>query len=100
MNATAVLGTAITVAGFIIGIITTVARLSMDYGKIKKEFEKNDERDKEDRAHTREKFSEIYGKLSVHDSSLSGLKNNVSNLTLTCERIESKLDRLIEKESK
>lgn len=100
MNATAILGTAITVAGFLIGIITTVARLSVDYGKLKKEFEKNDERDKEDRAHTREKFSEIYGKLSVHDSSLSGLKHNVSNLTTTCERIESKLDRLIEKESK
>lgn len=31
---------------------------------------------------------------------LVGLKNNVSNLTSTCQRIEAKLDRLIEKESR
>ncbi len=31
---------------------------------------------------------------------LVGLKNNVSNFTSTCQRIEAKLDRLIEKESR
>lgn len=90
----------ITVAGFIFGILTTVAKLSVEYGRIKKELEENEERDKEERSHTREKFADLYSKINLHESTLAGLKNNVSNLTSTCQRIEAKLDRLIEKESR
>ena len=99
MSVTAIISFSITVAGFIFGIITTVAKLAIEYGRIKKEMEENEERDREERLHTREKFSDLYSKINLHESTLAGLKNNVTNLTSTCQRIESKLDRLIEKES-
>lgn len=100
MSTTAIITFSITVAGFIFGILTTVAKLSVEYGRIKKELEENEERDKEERSHTREKFADLYSKINLHESTLAGLKNNVSNLTSTCQRIEAKLDRLIEKESR
>lgn len=100
MSTTAIITFSITIAGFIFGILTTVAKLSVEYGRIKKELEENEERDKEERSHTREKFADLYSKINLHESALAGLKNNVSNLTSTCQRIEAKLDRLIEKESR
>ncbi len=100
MNITAIITFSITVAGFISGIIVTVSKLSVEYGKIRKELDSNSARDKEERSHTREKFSELYTRISSHDSTLAALQNNVSTLTTTCERIESKLDRLIEKENR
>lgn len=90
----------ITIAGFIFGIIATVSKLSVEYGKLRNEIDQNESRDKEERAHTREKFTELYTRISGHDSTLAALQNNVSNLTTTCGRIETKLDRLIEKETK
>lgn len=90
----------ITVAGFIIGIITSVAKLSVRYGKLEKEMEENRDRDKEEREHTREKFTKLYATTNAHESLLAGLQNNVNNLASTCSRIEAKLDRLIEKETK
>jgi uncharacterized coiled-coil protein SlyX len=99
MSVTGIISISITIAGFIFGIITTVAKLSIEYGKMRKELEQNETRDKEERTHTREKFADLYAKIGIHESTLAGLKNNVSNLTTTCERIEAKLDRLIEKET-
>lgn len=60
MNITAIITFSITIAGFLFGIITTVAKLSVEYGRIKKEMEENEERDREERMHTREKFSDLY----------------------------------------
>lgn len=100
MSTPVIITSSITVAGFIFGILTTVVKLSVEYGRIKKELEENRERDMEERSHTREKFADLYSKINIHESTLAGLKNNVINLTSTCQRIESKLDRLIEKESR
>lgn len=100
MNATAIISFSITVAGFVFSMITLVAKLSVNFGKLSNRLEQNEIRDKEERSHTREKFTELYSKINLHESTLAGLKNNVSNLTSTCQRIEAKLDRLIEKESR
>ena len=100
MSTTVIITSSITVAGFIFGILTTVAKLSVEYGRIKKELAEKRERAGEERSHTREKFADLYSKINIHESTLAGLKNNVINLTSTCQRIESKLDRLIEKESR
>ncbi len=100
MGTAGIITLSITIAGFIFGIIATVSKLSVEYGKIRNDLDQNKARDKEERAHTREKFTELYTRISGHDSTLAALQNNVTNLTTTCGRIESKLDRLIEKESK
>lgn len=100
MNATAIISFSITVAGFVFSMITLVAKLSVNFGKLSNRLEQNEIRDKEERSHIREKFTELYSKINLHESTLAGLKNNVSNLTSTCQRIEAKLDRLIEKESR
>lgn len=100
MSVTAIITFGITIAGFIFGMITTVAKLAINFGKMANELDQNQKRDSEERAHTREKFTELYSRISAHDSTLAGLRNNVSNLASTCERIESKLDRLIEKENR
>lgn len=98
-NAVTVISISITVAGFIFGIIGSVFRLSVEYGRLKKTVEANELRDKEEREKTRDKFSKLYATTNSHESTLAALKNNVSNLQQTCSRIESKLDRLIEKEA-
>lgn len=100
MNATAIITFSITVAGFVFSMITLVAKLSVNFGRLSNRLDQNETRDKEERSHTREKFTELYSKINLHESTLAGLKNNVSNLTSTCQRIEAKLDRLIEKESR
>ncbi len=100
MNATAIITFSITVAGFVFTMITLVAKLSVNFGKLSNRLDQNETRDKEERSHIREKFTELYSKINLHESTLAGLKNNVSNLTSTCQRIEAKLDRLIEKESR
>lgn len=75
MSTTAIITFSITVAGFIFGILTTVAKLSVEYGRIKKELEENEERDKEERSHTREKFADLYSKINTCTKArLRGLK--------------------------
>lgn len=100
MNTTVIISLGISIAGFVGSMITLVAKLSVNFGKLSNRLDQNESRNKEERAHTREKFSELYARISGHDSTLAALQNNVSTLTTTCERIESKLDRLIEKESR
>jgi len=100
MNAIALITFSITIAGFVFTMITLVAKLSVNFGRLSNRLDQNETRDKEERSHTREKFADLYSKINLHESTLAGLKNNVSNLTSTCQRIEAKLDRLIEKESR
>ena len=100
MSPVTIISFSITIAGFIGGIIGCVAKLSTEYGKLKKTVEQNEKRDEEERAKVHVKFSNLFATTSAHESTLAALKNNVSNLQKTCERIESKLDRLIEKEVK
>lgn len=99
MSITAIVSVSITVAGFVGGIIVTVANLSVKYGKLTQKVAQNEERDKEEREHSSAKFSELYNRTAAHDSVIAALSNNVGSLSATCTRIESKLDRLIERKS-
>lgn len=98
-TATTIISISITIAGFIFGIIGSVFRLSVEYGRLKKTVEANENRDKEEREKTREKFSQLYATTNSHESTIAKLSNDISNTKQTLLRIESKLDRLIEKDS-
>lgn len=47
---TALISVAITVAGFIVGIITSVAKLAIRFGKMEQRLETDEERAKDERA--------------------------------------------------
>lgn len=90
----------ITIAGFIGGIITTVAKLAMKTGRIMENMQANEKRDTEERQKNSSKFAELYNRMSTNESNLNAIKSDVNNLMNTCGRIESKLDRIIEREAK
>ena len=97
MDLKVLISVSISIAGFIFGIIWKVAEMSIKLGKMQQRLDNNEERDREERAHASVKFSELYNRMANHDALISGLANNVTTLSSTCSRIESKLDRLIEK---
>ena len=90
----------ITIAGFIGGIIAKVADLSTKYGKLTEKMETNEKRDEEERAKSSVKFSELYNRMSTTESNAKETQAKVDVLMGTCNRIESKLDRIIEREAK
>lgn len=90
----------IAIAGFIGGILAKVADLSTKYGRIVEKMETNEKRDDEERTKSSAKFSELYNRMSANESNVNALQTNVNNLMGTCNRIESKLDRIIEREAK
>lgn len=90
----------IAIAGFIGGIIAKVADLSIKYGRLTEKMESNENRDNEERTKASAKFSELYNRMSANESNVNALQTNVNNLMGTCNRIESKLDRIIEREVK
>lgn len=87
----------ITIAGFIGGIIVKVADLSVKYGRLTEKMETNENRDTEERARSNANFNELYNRISTNESNITALKADVLNLMGTCNRIENKLDRIIEK---
>ena len=88
----------ITIAGFIGGIIARVADLSTRYGRLTEKMETNEKRDEEERAKSSVKFSELYNHMT--ESNAKETQAKVDVLMGTCNRIESKLDRIIEREVK
>lgn len=72
MNAIAIITFSITVAGFVFSMITLVAKLSVNFGRLSNRLDQNETRDKEERSHTREKFTELYSKINLHESTLAG----------------------------
>ena len=90
----------ITIAGFIGGIITAVAKLALKTGRLMERVDTNEKRDDEERTKASAKFSELYNRMSANESNVNALQTNVNNLMGTCNRIESKLDRIIEREVK
>jgi chromosome segregation ATPase len=96
MNLATAITLGISIAGFIGGIIGTVATLSSKYGKLNETVSNNAQRDKEEREKASQKFAELYNRTNAHDASIAQLSGSVQNLNTTCSRIESKLDRLIE----
>ena len=99
MNMYTAISLGITIAGFIGGIVVKVADLSSKYGHLQEKVKNNEDRDTEDRQKTSAKFTELYNRMSANESSVNALQTNVNNLTATCNRIETKLDRIIEREA-
>lgn len=100
MNVYTAISLGIAIAGFIGGVIVKVADLSSKYGRLQEKVKNNEDRDTEERHNADAKFAELYNRMSVNESSVNALQTNVNNLTATCNRIESKLDRIIEREAK
>jgi uncharacterized coiled-coil protein SlyX len=100
MNIYTAISMGLAIAGFTGGIIAKVADLSSKYGRLQENVQNNEERNTEDRQKTGLKFEELYNRMSANESSVNALQTNVTNLTATCNRIETKLDRIIEREAK
>lgn len=98
MNTVQVISIGISVAGFVIGIITTIAKLSSNFGKLESKVMFNEERDKEERTKSSMKFAELYNRTATNEGDVKELNSKVDNLSVTVARIELKLDKLIEKE--
>lgn len=97
MEATAAITFGLALAGFAGGVVWKVASISVSLGKIVHRIETDEARDREERERSREKFAELYGATGEHESQLAALASEVKSVSSSCERIESKLDRLIEK---
>ena len=100
MNIYTAISLGIAIAGFIGGIIVKVADLSSKYGRLQENVKNNEDRDTEERQKASGKFAELYNRMGANEASVNALQTNVNNLTATCNRIESKLDRIIEREAK
>lgn len=100
MNIYTAISLGIAIAGFIGGIITAVAKLAVKTGQIMEKLQTNEKRDDEERAKSSAKFSELYNRMAASESNAKETQAKVDNLMGTCNRIESKLDRLIEREAK
>lgn len=87
----------ISISGFIGGIIMTVAKLSVRFGKIEERLTTDELRDKEERDKASVKFSELYNRVATNESDVKELNAKVDSLNVTCVRIENKLDKLIER---
>ena len=66
-------------------------------GHLEERVQTGADRAAEERAHTSLKFSELYTRTSEHDATLAALTTNVNNIALTTQKMDGKLDRLIEK---
>lgn len=98
MSITAAITLGITIAGFVGGITSAVAKLASKVGRIMEKLEFNEKRDTEERGKTSENFAELYNRVGVTESNINALSTNYVNLNATCNRIENKLDRIIERE--
>ena len=87
---------AIAIAGFIGGIITAVARLAINTGRLMERLEQNEKRDAEEREKIGVNFTELYGRMNAVECDVKAQGTSINNLVATCTRIESKLDRIIE----
>lgn len=97
MNTAQFISIGITAGGFIIGIITTVAKLASNFGKLESKVLHNEERDKEERDKSSIKFAELYNRIGINEGDVKEINTKVDSLTMTVSRIETKLDKLIER---
>jgi orotate phosphoribosyltransferase-like protein len=86
----------ITIAGFIGGMITAVAKLASKTGRLMERVEQNEKRDAEEREKIGVNFTELYGRMNAVECDVKAQGTSINNLVATCTRIESKLDRLVE----
>jgi uncharacterized coiled-coil protein SlyX len=64
---------------------------------MKQRLDNNEARDTEERTHSSAKFSELYTRTAAHDAALASLSIKVDNIDTTTQKMDGKLDRLIEK---
>ena len=100
MNIYTAISLGIGIAGFKGGINVKGAELSSKDWRLQENVKNNEDRDTEERQKASGKFAELYNRMSANESSVNALQTNVNNLTATCNRIASKLDRIIEREVK
>lgn len=96
MNIYTSISLGIAIAGFIGGIITAVARLAINTGRLMERLESNEKRDSEERAKIEANFSELYGRMNATECEVKSQGTAINSLVATCSRIETKLDRVIE----
>jgi hypothetical protein len=96
MNVYTAICLAITIAGFVGGVITALVKLGMKTGRLMERLEQNEKRDAEEREKIGVNFTELYGRMNAVECDVKAQGTNINNLVATCTRIESKLDRAIE----
>ena len=96
MNVYTLISISIAIAGFIGGIITSVAKLAIKTGRLMERLEQNEKRDAEEREKIGVNFTELYGRMNAVECDVKAQGTSINNLVATCTRIESKLDRIIE----
>ena len=87
---------AITIAGFIGGVVTALVKLGTKTGRLMERLEQNEKRDSEERAKIDANITELYGRMNAAEGDVKAQGTAIQNLVATCTRIESKLDRIIE----
>ncbi|WP_443739584.1 hypothetical protein [Treponema sp.] len=104
MSTTAIISCAIAVAGFIISILGTMARLSVRFGKMEQRVAENESRDKEEREKTRVKFERLYHDVNVHNTAIATLSTKIDSMAQTVadtktevQHMNLKLDKMIER---
>ena len=96
MNVYTTIALGISIAGFIGGIITAVAKLAIKTGRLMERLENNEKRDSEERAKIDANITELYGRMNAAEGDVKAQGASINNLVATCTRIENKLDRIIE----
>ena len=96
MNIYTSISLGIAIAGFIGGIITAVARLAINTGRLMERLESNEKRDSEEREKIAANFSELFGRMNAAECDIRSQATSIHNIEATCGRIETKLDRIVE----
>lgn len=99
MNLQTAITLGITIAGFVSGIVWKVADLSVKFGRITKQLEANEERDNEERRRNASKFTELYNSRNSQQETIMRLDTTMNNINGKLEKIDSKIDRLIERKN-
>lgn len=84
----------ISIITFLLGITYKLINLSVNFGKLTKTVETNEQRDIEERKANAEKFAELYNYRNKHESQITKLDTTINSINTTLEKFDSKLDRI------
>lgn len=103
MDPIAIISISITIAGFLGGIVIKLCTLAGKFGSLETRFEKNEERDVEERAKNSVKFGELYSLVHKNEaeqekikSDLKHIGEDVSEIKSSNIRLEDKIDMLLQ----
>lgn len=84
--------------GGLVGLLTGLVRISMDYQKLKSVVEQNERRDEEERKENALKFNELYNSRNTTNEALVRLTTTVEMLVTTMsdkfETVYQKIDEI------